>query len=395
MDQVRHPCRPTRGSHERVELMTVHHRVDPFRSGQPSARLERLEVVGARERALVLRLDEDFLPEVRHLPVAVLLVELDEIGERSVLRRVTQPGEVVVDTRLELVEHDVELRFTELTPSVEVGGIDEVNRDYNAPRMSLRRAITGSLLTLAVVSVSGAEDVDFAKDVRPIFAEHCAQCHGPDEGNRMADLHLDVPETFRADSIVVPGEPELSELYRRITAEDELVRMPPALHAGPLAPRDIGVIRRWIEQGAEWQPHWAYAPFRDVEPPSVTDDARVLNSIDRFVLARLEREGIAASPPADRRTLIRRLSLDLIGMGPTPDEVDAFVSDEREDAYERIVDRLLASPHYAERWARHWLDLARYADSAVFVRFLHKKRQLALPCYGYLFKKLLLFFCFP
>ncbi len=232
--------------------------------------------------------------------------------------------------------------------------------------MSLRRAITGSLLALAAVSVSEAEDVDFAKDVRPIFAEHCAQCHGPDEGNRMADLHLDVPETFRADSIVVPGEPELSELYRRITAEDELVRMPPALHAGPLAPRDIGVIRRWIEQGAEWQPHWAYAPFRDVEPPSVTDDARVLNSIDRFVLARLEREGIAASPPADRRTLIRRLSLDLIGMGPTPDEVDAFVSDEREDAYERIVDRLLASPHYAERWARHWLDLARYADSNGF-----------------------------
>ena len=244
--------------------------------------------------------------------------------------------------------------------------------------MSLRRVImTGSLLTLAAVAVSavsGAEDVDFAKDVRPIFAEHCAQCHGPDEGNRMADLHLDLPETFRAEggrsSIIIPGEPELSELYRRITStdedEDELFRMPPVLHAEALATEDIDVIRRWIEQGAEWQPHWAYSPFRQVTPPSVAEEDRVRNPIDRFVLARLEREGMKPSPPANRTTLIRRLSLDLMGMGPTPGEVDAFVSDEREDAYERLVDRLLASPHYAERWARHWLDLARYADSNGF-----------------------------
>ena len=180
--------------------------------------------------------------------------------------------------------------------------------------MRLRRIIfsevVSSLLTL--VAVSAAEDVDFAKDVRPIFAEHCAQCHGLDEGNRMADLHLDIPETFRTDgdgySIIVPGEPEPSELYRRITAEDELFRMPPAVPAPALAPEDIDVIRRWIEQGGEWQPHWAYSPFRQVTPPSIAEEDRVRNPIDRFVLARLEREGIAPSPPANPRTLIRRLS---------------------------------------------------------------------------------------
>ena len=237
------------------------------------------------------------------------------------------------------------------------------------------RVIEVLSLLLTTAAVSSAQEVEFARDVRPIFAEHCAQCHGPDEGNRMADLHLDQPETFRPKrfrtaasgySIIVPGEPEQSELFRRITAEDELLRMPPALHAPALAPEKIDVIRRFIEQGGEWQPHWAYRPFHEVTPPTVSDEDRVRNPIDRFVLADLEREGLTPSPEADRYTLIRRVSLDLIGMAPTPDEMDVFVNEEREDAYERLVDRLLSSPHYAERWARHWLDLARYADSNGF-----------------------------
>ena len=118
-----------------------------------------------------------------------------------------------------------------------------------------------------------------------------------------------------------------------------------------------------VEQDAAPSPHWAYSPFRAVDPPTVSEASRVVNSIDRFVLARLEGEGLTLSPPADRRTLIRRLSLDLVGMSPTLDELETFLADDRADAYEWLVDRLLASQHYAERWARHWLDLARYADS--------------------------------
>ncbi|TDI38755.1 MAG: DUF1549 domain-containing protein [Acidobacteria bacterium] len=237
------------------------------------------------------------------------------------------------------------------------------------------RVIEVLSLLLAVTAVSAAQEVEFGRDVRPIFAEHCAQCHGPDDSNRMADLHLDQPETFRPEtfrmaasgySVIVPGEPAQSELFRRITSEDELFRMPPALHAPALPPEKIDVIRRWIEQGGEWQPHWAYRPFHEVKPPIISDEARVRNPIDRFVLAGLEREGLTLSPEAARHTLIRRVSLDLIGMSPTADETDAFLADGRVDAYERLVDRLLASPHYAERWARHWLDLARYADSNGF-----------------------------
>ena len=151
------------------------------------------------------------------------------------------------------------------------------------------RVIEVLSLLLAVTMVSTAQEVEFARDVRPIFAEHCAQCHGPDDSNRMADLHLDQPETFRPEtfrmaasgySVIAPGEPEQSELFRRVTSEDELFRMPPALHAPALPPEKIDVIRRWIEQGGEWQPHWAYRPFHEVTPPVVSDEARVRNPID-------------------------------------------------------------------------------------------------------------------
>ncbi len=223
--------------------------------------------------------------------------------------------------------------------------------------MRLRISIEALAILLVTTAVALAQDVDFGRDVRPVLAEHCTLCHGPDEGNRQADLYLDDPESLR--SVVEPGAPEQSALYLRITSTSQRFRMPPARHAAALAEGDIDLLRRWIEQGASWEPHWAYAAARDVVIP----DRSEVNPIDRFVRARLEGVAIAPSPPADRETLIRRLSLDLIGMGPTLEEIETFLSDQDASAYERLVDRLLASPHYAERWARHWLDLARYADS--------------------------------
>ncbi len=228
------------------------------------------------------------------------------------------------------------------------------------------------LLTTASVRAAepAGDEVRFARDVRPILAEHCFPCHGPDEKQRKARLRLDTAAGLAADldgfRVTVPGDAEDSELFLRMTAEDDFDRMPPPDHGPGLTEDEIGVVRAWIEAGARFESHWAYAPFRDVAVPSVEDEAFVRGPIDRFVLARLEREGVSPSPEAKRRTLARRLSLDLLGMIPTPEEVEAFVADEEPDAYERLVDRWLASPHYAERWARHWLDLARYADSHGF-----------------------------
>jgi hypothetical protein len=209
--------------------------------------------------------------------------------------------------------------------------------------------------------------VDFARDVRPLLAARCYPCHGPDEAKREARLRLDTPEGLAKElgeyHLLLPGAPAQSELYLRVSATDEDERMPPPESGPPLEARELELLRRWIEEGAPWHAHWAYAPLRDVEPPPVRDEAWIRNPIDRFVLARLEAEGLAPAPPADRRSLLRRVSLDLVGLPPTLGQLEAFLADADEGAYERAVEGLLASPHYAERWARHWLDLARYADS--------------------------------
>ncbi len=224
-------------------------------------------------------------------------------------------------------------------------------------------ALLLGIATAQLPARSEAQAVDYAREVRPIFAEHCTLCHGPDEANRQAELYLDHPESLL--DVVEPGEPEASMLMLRVGSENRRLRMPPVEHGPALTASQIDTIRRWIEEGARWAPHWAYAPFRQVTVPDLEEaqPGASDHAIDRFVRARLEREGIAPSPPASRRELVRRLSLDLVGMPPTPEEVRDFLADDREDAYERLVDRLVGSPHYAERWARHWLDLARYADS--------------------------------
>ena len=215
---------------------------------------------------------------------------------------------------------------------------------------------------------ASAPSVDFTREVRPILAGHCFKCHGMDEGARKAKLRLDLRESAIApaksgDLPIVPGKPDKSELVARIfnTNDDDV--MPPLGAKNPLTPAEKDILKRWIAQGAAYQPHWAFIAPRQSRPPKVNNKKWPRNAIDSFVLARLEKEELHPSPPADKYTLIRRLYLDLTGLIPTPSEADAFVNDPSPEAYEHAVDKLLASPHYGERWARRWLDLARYADS--------------------------------
>ena len=203
-------------------------------------------------------------------------------------------------------------------------------------------------------------------DVQRIFAEHCLECHGPDKakgGLTFTSRDAVLKELESGARAVVPGDLQQSELIARILTEDKDDKMPPKKKK-PLQPAEIGALKQWVTRGAEWKVHWAYEPVTRTEPPPVkSSKSQIGNSIDAFVLARLEAQNLAASPEADRYTLIRRLSYDLLGLPPTPEEADAFVADPAPDAYAKLVDRLLASPHFGERWGRHWLDRARYADS--------------------------------
>jgi hypothetical protein len=219
------------------------------------------------------------------------------------------------------------------------------------------------------VQAGGTGAPSFNRDVRPILAANCFPCHGPDRNQREAGLRLDVEEAAKAPTLlgsvaIVPGSPDQSELMLRVRHASERRRMPSARSGKPrLSAAQIETLRRWIESGAEWEPHWAYVPPTRPEPPATRDDAWPRSPIDRFVLAALEERQLAPSHEADRAQLLRRLSLDLTGLVPTPEEVHAFSADTRADAYERQVDRLLASPRYGERMAAFWLDLVRYSDS--------------------------------
>lgn len=213
---------------------------------------------------------------------------------------------------------------------------------------------------------SGAK-VDFSAEIRPLIAKKCYHCHGPDEGSRKAKLRLDSFEEAtrpRKDgAAIVAGKPADSLLVKRILAHDAEEVMPPPETKNALTAGEVALLQRWIAQGANYTPHWAWVkPQRPPLPPA--GKAWAVNGIDRFVAAKLKANDLEPSAVADRPTLVRRLSLDLTGLPPTPEETDAFVNDRRSDAYERLVDRLLASPHFGERWARVWLDLGRYADSA-------------------------------
>lgn len=211
-------------------------------------------------------------------------------------------------------------------------------------------------------------EVDFNLDVLPILSNHCFKCHGPDAAERKAGLRLDTRDGAMAaledgGFAVVPGLPESSELIARVSSNEDDFRMPPPEEGKRLDERDIEVLRRWIEIGASWEMHWAFVPPTRPPLPTVSDESWCRNGIDRFILARLDSEGLSPSPEEERVRLIRRVSLDLTGLSPTPEEVDAFLADDRPDAYERVVDRLLASDRYGEHMARYWLDAARYGDT--------------------------------
>ncbi|HEV2424278.1 MAG TPA: DUF1553 domain-containing protein [Terriglobia bacterium] len=218
-----------------------------------------------------------------------------------------------------------------------------------------------------VAAGSPARTIDFDREVRPILADKCFACHGPDEKQRMANLRLDVTEGLFADRggyrIITPGDSAHSKLYLKISSSDPAFRMPPVFANRTLTAEQIETIKAWIDQGAKWERHWAWIAPRRPPVPEVQDKRWPRNPIDNFVLARLEREGLKPSPEADRATLLRRVSFDLTGLPPTPADLDSFLADKSPDAYEKHVDRLLASPHYGERMAMPWLDLARYADT--------------------------------
>jgi len=209
--------------------------------------------------------------------------------------------------------------------------------------------------------------VEFNRDIRPVLSDKCYTCHGPDQSRRRTKLRFDVEADAKQDLggrfAIVPGDVAKSEMVRRITTTEPARHMPPASSGRTLTPAEIDLIQRWIEQGAKWEKHWSFMPPKRAALPETRNRAWTRNAIDFFVLQRLEREGISPAPEADRTTLIRRVSLDLTGLPPTPAEVDAFVHDKSPAAYEKVVDRLLASPRYGERMAAQWLDAARYADT--------------------------------
>lgn len=212
------------------------------------------------------------------------------------------------------------------------------------------------------------EQLSYNRDIRPILSDKCFSCHGPDGAAREAELRLDTPEDgedyFGAMLAIVPGDPGASDLIARINSSKSRLLMPPPDSHLSLSDDEKALLAEWIRQGAEYEPHWSFVPLVGrIEPPSVKAEDWVRDSLDRFVLSRLEREGIAPNEEASRERWMRRVTFDLTGLPPTLEEITAFLDDKREDAYERVVDRLLASPHYGERMATQWIDLARYADS--------------------------------
>ncbi len=233
--------------------------------------------------------------------------------------------------------------------------------------------------------------VDFNRDVRPILSKNCFACHGTDAAKRARKLRLDVrsvalKQLDDGTTPLVPGDTDKSELFQRITADDDHGRMPPKKNGPRLSDAEVAVLKRWIEQGALYAEHWAFVKPQSRPLPAIKDKTWNKNGVDAWVLARLEQEGLKPSPEADRFTLLRRVSLDLRGLPPTPEEVDAFAKDTSADAYEKAVDRFLKDPAFGERWARVWLDQARYADSAGYgsdpLRTIWRYRDWVIDAYN-------------
>jgi len=225
----------------------------------------------------------------------------------------------------------------------------------------------------SVQEASLPDEVSYSFDVRPILSDKCFVCHGPDANQRQAGLRLDVAEeAYKALAenpgahAIVPGDLERSQVYVRITSEDSTMKMPPAGSNLSLTSREVAVIKRWIEQGAEYEPHWAFVAPKNQTIPKVGEEEWPTNEIDYFVLRKMENRGMKPNPEADRERLLKRVCLDIIGLPPSLEMMDRFLADASPDAYEKVVDELLANPAYGEKMAVHWMDVARFADSHGF-----------------------------
>lgn len=237
----------------------------------------------------------------------------------------------------------------------------------NLPRLfHISHLISTALL---IATPLRAAEIDFSTDIQPIFAKRCFACHGPSKHESGIAFHvrtMAIAESESGEKAIVPGDPAASELLKRVTADNEAERMPP--EGDPLSAREVQLLSEWIQQGATYAPHWAFTKIIRPAFPKVSRTEWVRNEIDMFVVARLEREGLSPSPAADRAKLLRRIYLDLVGLLPPSSETEAFINDTSQRAYEKVIDRLLASDHFGERWGRHWLDLARYADTFGYER---------------------------
>ncbi|MBI1311782.1 DUF1553 domain-containing protein [bacterium] len=233
--------------------------------------------------------------------------------------------------------------------------------------MTAYRLVAALLIVLPSTSFA-ADEIDFNRDIRPILSDKCYACHGPDENKRQGGFRLDRKDSAygaaeSGEIVIVPGQPEASELVARISTGDADLVMPPADSTKKLSPEEIDLLKRWVASGAAWHEHWAFIAPQKPAPPTVSQPAWVRNPIDAFIRKRLDEKRINPSREASRETLIRRVSFDLTGLPPKPEDVIAFVKDESPDAYEKVVDRLLESPHYGEHMTRFWLDAARYGDT--------------------------------
>ncbi len=245
------------------------------------------------------------------------------------------------------------------------------------------------LFSATAFTAEGA--VSFSNDVLPILSSKCFACHGPDPEKRKAGLRLDTKDGLfellkSGNHAVAPGDLVGSALHARIMSDDTEEQMPPVESVKQLSAEEKSTLTRWIEEGAPWQGHWAFEPLNTTEAPQISNDTWSRNPIDLFVRQAQEARGLTPSPEADRRVLIRRVSFDLTGLPPTPEAVENFVADERPDAYERLVDGMLASPRYGERWARHWLDVAHYGDTHGYDK--DKRRNNAWPYRDYVIEAL-------
>ncbi len=243
----------------------------------------------------------------------------------------------------------------------------------------------------ALPAVNDAERVNFNRDIRPILSNNCFACHGPDEPERKAGLRFDEGDTAYTASksgeiAIVPGDVDASAMIKRITTSDASDKMPPESFGKTLTAKQIELLKKWVAQGGKMEKHWAFVAPVAHEVPAVQHNDAVRNPIDNFVIARLERDGLAPAPEAEKTTLLRRVTLDLTGLPPTRDEVEQFVSDTSPDAYEKAVDRIMASPHYGEQMARYWLDVARYADTNGYhvdnERYMWRWRDWVIDAYN-------------